>query len=64
MNAPHRLKMNSGDYLAWEARQERRHELVDGVVRMMAGSARAHNDIALNLRQALKERLKGGPCKA
>lgn len=63
MNAPHRLKMSSEDYLAWEARQERRHELVDGLVRMMAGSTIGHNVIIGNLVAALRPRLKGGPCQ-
>jgi Uma2 family endonuclease len=63
MNAPHRLKMSSEEFLVWEARQERRHELVDGVVRMMAGSTTAHNAIIGNLVAALKQRLKGGPCR-
>jgi hypothetical protein len=56
MTAPHRLKRSSADDLAWEGRQERRRELVGAGVRVMAGSSRVHNDLALNLRQALKER--------
>lgn len=63
MNAPHRLTMSAEDYLAWEARQERKHELVNGVVRLMAGGSRAHNTIVVNLTSALKAALKGKPCK-
>jgi Uma2 family endonuclease len=62
MNAPHRLTMTGEEYLAWEARQERKHELVNGVVRLMAGGTVAHNTIALNCAVALRIGLKGGPC--
>jgi hypothetical protein len=37
MNASHRLTMSAEDFLVWEARQERKHELVNGVTRLMAG---------------------------
>jgi Uma2 family endonuclease len=56
--------MSATEFLTWEANQERRHELVDGVVRLMAGGTRAHNEIAANFRSALSARLKGGPCRA
>jgi Uma2 family endonuclease len=62
MNAPHRLTMSAEDYLVWEARQERKHELVNGVTRLMAGGTAAHEMISLNIALAMKQRLKGGPC--
>jgi Uma2 family endonuclease len=63
MNAPRRLAMSAEDYLVWEGRQERKHELVNGVVRMMAGGTAAHEMISPNIALAMKQRLKGGPCR-
>ncbi|MFZ4070600.1 MAG: Uma2 family endonuclease [Caulobacterales bacterium] len=63
MNAPHRLALSAEDYLVWEARQERKHELVNGVNRLMAGETAAHEMICLNIALAMKQMLKGGPCR-
>ena len=41
-------------FLAWEARQERRHELVAGVVRAMAGGRAAHDAISVNVVSLLR----------
>jgi Uma2 family endonuclease len=49
-------------YLEWEARQEIRHEFVDGEVRAMTGGTEAHDVIASNLRMTLAAALKGSPC--
>lgn len=43
-------------YLAWEAKQEIRHEFVDGEVRAMTGGSLRHDTIAKNLRVALQGR--------
>ena len=51
-------------YLEWEARQERRHELVDGEVRAMTGGTVAHDAIANTLRAELVTRLRNTPCRA
>jgi len=50
-------------YLEWEARQEIKHELVDGRVRAMAGGTVRHDIIANNLRAELRTRLRGGPSR-
>jgi Uma2 family endonuclease len=63
MNAPFRTRMAPEAFLEWEDRQERKHELVDGVIRLMAGASAAHNTICLNLASALKGRLRGKPCR-
>jgi Uma2 family endonuclease len=63
MNAPHRLAMSAEDYLVWEARQERKHELVNGVTRLMAGGTIAHFQIIRNVTIALHTRLRGGKCQ-
>src|SRR5205809_178818 len=39
-----------------------KYEYVDGVVRLMAGSSGAHDDIALNIIFALRQQFLTGPC--
>ena len=51
------------EYLAWEAAQPVRHELVDGQVRAMGDGTARHDTIANNLRGELRERLRGNPCR-
>ena len=51
-------------YLAWEAEQPERHEFHLGEVFAMVGARLPHNTVALNLAAALKQRLRGGPCRA
>ncbi|MBL8351871.1 MAG: Uma2 family endonuclease [Burkholderiaceae bacterium] len=51
------------DYLAWEAQQAERHELVDGEVYAMVGARLTHNTIALNAVIFLRQALKGTPCR-
>jgi Uma2 family endonuclease len=50
-------------YLAWEAKQDIRHEFVDGEVRAMTGGSLRHDTIANNLRFALFGALRGRPCR-
>ena len=64
MNARTALRLSEADYLAWEATQEAKHELVDGVVCLMAGGTFAHFRLVGNLVTALNRRLRGGPCTA
>ncbi len=64
------------EYLAWEAAQDEKWELVDGyAVRRsdrwhwdpatgMAGAIRAHNRVVANLVRHLGNKLEGGPCEA
>jgi Uma2 family endonuclease len=63
MNAPARTRMTTEQFLAWENRQERKHELVDGVVRLMAGGTINHYRIARNVIVAFTTRLRGNPCE-
>jgi Uma2 family endonuclease len=51
-------------FLDWEQRQTERYELVGGVVRMMVGGTIGHNDITGNVFSALRQRLRGTPCRA
>lgn len=54
--------MTPAEFLAWEAEQEHRYELVEGRPRLMAGGTRAHGIIAQNITLALRARLGRGPC--
>jgi Uma2 family endonuclease len=63
MSEPLRERWTWDAYMAWEAKQEIRHELVDGVVRAMTGGSIRHDTIANNLRAELREALRGGPCR-
>jgi Uma2 family endonuclease len=51
-------------YLAWEERQQEKHEYVAGQVFAMVGARREHVLVSGNLYAALKQRLRGGPCQA
>ena len=52
------------DFLAWEAQQPERYELIDGMVLMMVGGSAAHTIIKGNVFNALTARLRGKPCRA
>ena len=54
---------NAEDYLAWEAQQTERHELVDGEVYAMVGARAWHNLIGGNVYIWLRQALKGSPCR-
>ena len=56
-------RLSVREFLEWEERQPRKYELINGLVRMMAGGSRAHNTIKLNILSALRERLRGKPCR-
>jgi len=51
------------EYLAWEADQPVRHELVDGELHAMGGGTAAQDMISLNLRMALRPQLDGTGCR-
>ncbi len=50
-------------YLAWEAEQPEKHEYLNGEVFAQAGASDGHVTIALNLAMALRNHLRGGPCR-
>ena len=52
------------EYLAGEQRSEARHEYLGGAVYAMAGASDEHNTISLNLASALRQNLRGKPCRA
>lgn len=54
---PHPMSLDA--FLAWEERQDTRHELQDGQVVAMAGGTAAHNLIIQNIAAALRSGLRG-----
>ena len=50
-------------FLEWEERQPEKYELLDGLVRMMAGGTKDHSVIATNIVAALHGKLRGSPCR-
>lgn len=51
------------EYLAWEAEQVEKHEYVDGEVFAMAGAGEGHVTVTGNVYMALRQHLKGSPCR-
>lgn len=51
------------DYLAWEATQAERHDYVDGEVFAMAGAEDRHVTVTGNVYMALRQHLRGTPCR-
>ena len=58
-----KFPFHADDYLTWEVEQPIRHEFVDGEVFGMAGADDRHVTIAGNAYMALRQHLKGSPCK-
>lgn len=51
------------EYLAWEEKQETRHEYVNGKILAMAEESPEHNEIALNIATEFKLAFRGRSCK-
>ena len=58
-----RPRMSAAEFLAWDADQTIRHEFVRGEVFMMAGGEDRNNTVAGNLYLALRQHLRGSPCR-
>jgi Uma2 family endonuclease len=56
-------KISVEEYLAGELQSQVRHEYLGGDLYAMAGASREHNIISLNIASALREHLRGGPCR-
>jgi Uma2 family endonuclease len=56
-------KMTAEEYLEWEAKQELRHEYIDGEIIAMTGGTLPHNDIALNFYRSLYPHLRQRGCR-
>ena len=57
-------KMTPEEYLEWEAKQEFRHEYVDGEILAMTGGTLPHVKIYLNFYRALYPHLRQRGCEA
>jgi len=51
------------EYIEGEQKSEVRHEYIGGQVYAMSGGSEAHNAICLNLAAAIRQHLRGKPCK-
>lgn len=58
------LKLTVTEFLAWENTQDTRQEFDGGEVFAMVGARRVHGLVAGNAFAALKQHLKGTPCRA
>ncbi len=56
--------MSLEEFLAWERGQEMRFEFDGFEPKAMSGGTFAHSQIATNPVEALRRRLRGGPCAA
>ena len=63
MAGPQRSGMSGQEYLAWEAKQEGKHEYLAGEIFAMVGASDRHVTITLNLAAAIRAHLRGGPCR-
>lgn len=56
-------KFSAQEYLTWEAEQMEKHEYVAGEVFAMGDTRQGHVIVTLNLGSALREHLRGTPCR-
>lgn len=56
-------RMTAAEFLAWDESQREKHEFVRGEVFLMTGVADVHNTVAMNLVMALRQHLRGTPCR-
>ena len=64
MTAQPHEPLTLAEFIAWELRQESKHEFVEGRVYGFAGGTIEHAAIAGALLTALHSHLRGGPCRA
>lgn len=63
MQTAEQLRFSAEDYLAWEETQAEKHEFVAGEVFAMVGARQDHVIVSGNIFAALKQRLRGTPCR-
>ena len=62
-NLAPKIPFTAADYLAWEVDQPERHDFVDGEVYAMSGGEDRNATVAGNVYIALREHLRGTPCR-
>ncbi|MEH2461362.1 Uma2 family endonuclease [Nostoc sp.] len=60
---PNKYHLTPDEYLQWEAKQEIKHEYINGEVYARTGGTIAHNAIAVNLIAALRPHVRGSSCR-
>jgi Uma2 family endonuclease len=56
-------KLTIEEYLEYERTADEKHEYYQGEIFAMCGAKVTHNEIVVNILTALKQKLKGKPCK-
>jgi Uma2 family endonuclease len=64
MSARADRRMTADEFFTWHERQERRHELIDGVPVAMAGAKRRHDQVVVNATILIGSQIGTGPCRA
>ena len=65
MDAAHCDRPITGtEYLAWETRQDIRHEFIDGAVVAMTGGSLSHNDLTVKLTLEIAPQVQPKGCRA
>ncbi|MBP0616592.1 Uma2 family endonuclease [Jiella sp. KSK16Y-1] len=59
--------MTADEFYAWQLEQDENYELVDGIpvlpAKAMTGASRRHDIITVNILSALRQKLRGQPCR-
>ncbi len=67
MAEPKLQRMSEDEFFAWQEKQDRLYELVDGLAvlppKMMTGASQAHDRAVVNIIRSLGNQLRGGPCR-
>ncbi len=67
MAEPQLRRMAQDEFFAWQERQGKLYELVDGLpvlpLKMMTGASQRHDRVAVNVIVSLANQLRGGPCR-
>ena len=67
MAEPQLRRMSQDEFFAWQERQDRLYELIDGIpvlpLKMMTGASQAHDRVVVNIIRELSNQLRGGPCR-
>jgi Uma2 family endonuclease len=67
MGEPNLRRMSADEFFAWQAKQDRLYELVDGLpvlpLKIMTGASQAHDRVVVNIIASLHGQLRGSPCR-
>ena len=55
--------MTAAEFLAWDEQEPVKHEYFRGEVFLMAGTEDRHSTVSLNVAMALRNHLRGSPCR-